>query len=78
VLLKNALEQFGPWRGETLNIDRNWLVNTLGEKISSVNWKDASTDIERFLNPIEQKTLNLWSEKFFMNKLKKLDELLKQ
>lgn len=77
VLLKNALEQYGPWQGEFLNIDRDWLVNALSEKISSINWKDAADDVERFLNPIEQKTLSLWSEKFYMNKLNKLNELLK-
>ena len=77
-LLKNALEQFGPWQGETLNLDRDWLGNALGEKISSINWKDAAADVERFLNPIEQKSLSLWSEKFYMSKLNKLNELLKK
>lgn len=76
-LLKNALEQYGPWEGESLNLDREWLVNTLGEKISSINWKDAAADVERFLNPTEQKSLSLWSERFYINKLKKLDESLK-
>lgn len=76
-LLKNALEQYGPWQGQTLNVDREWLVNALGEKISSINWKDAAVDVERFLNPVEQRTLSLWSERFYINKLKKLDDLLK-
>ena len=78
VLLKNALEQYGPWQGQTINVDRDWLINALGEKISSINWKDAAADVERFLNPVEQKTLNLWSEKFYMSKLNKLDKLLTQ
>jgi len=76
-LLKNALEQYGPWQGQSLDVNREWLVNALGEKISAINWKDAAEDVERFLNPVEQKSLSLWSEKFYMNKLKKLDELLK-
>lgn len=73
LLLKNALEQYGPWQGQTLDIDRGWLVRALGEKISSINWKDAATDVERFLKPVEQKSLSLWSEKFIMSKLHKLD-----
>lgn len=76
-LLNNALEQYGPWKGESLNVDREWLVNVLGEKISSVNWKDAAEDVERFLKPVEQKSLKLWSEKLYMSKLNKLDDLLK-
>ena len=76
-LLNNALEQYGPWKDESLNVDREWLVNNLSEKISSVDWKDAAADVERFLKPMEQKSLKLWSEKFYMSKLNKLDELLK-
>ena len=72
VLLKNALEQFGPWQGEVLNPDREWLVKTLGEKIASIDWKQASEDVERFLKPLEQKSLSLWNERFFNSKLEKL------
>lgn len=75
-LLKNALEQYGPWQGESLTVDREWLVKVLGEKISSTDWAKAAADVERFLKPVEQKSLKLWSEKFYMSKLNKLDELL--
>jgi len=74
LLLKNALIQYGPWQGETLEIDEGWLVQALGKKISSVEWRDAVADVERFLKPVEQKSLSLWSERFFMAKLKKLCE----
>jgi predicted nucleotidyltransferase component of viral defense system len=77
-LLKNALEQYGPWKDQVLKVDREWLVKALGEKISSINWKEAAEDVERFLSPLEQKTLSLWSENFYMHKLNKLDELLKK
>lgn len=77
-LLKNALVQFGPWKGKSLNVNREWLVKALGEKIASIDWKKAALDVERFLKPVEQKSLTLWSEKFYINKLKKLDELLKR
>ena len=75
-LLKNALKQYGPWKDQDLKVDREWLVKTLGEKISAIDWKDAAADVERFLKPIEQKSLKLWSETFYMSKLNKLDELL--
>ena len=72
LLLQNALIQFGPWAGQELNIDQDWLVDVLGEKISSIDWKEAASDVERFLKPVEQKSLSLWSERFFMSKLKNL------
>lgn len=77
-LLKNALEQYGPWQGESINVDSEWLVKSLGEKITSINWQDAAADVERFIKPVEQKSLKLWSEIFYMSKLNKLDELLKK
>lgn len=72
VLLKNALIQHGPWKDQALNIDEGWLVNVLGEKISSIDWKAAADDVERFMKPIERRSLSLWSEQFFTSKLKKL------
>ena len=72
VLLKNALEQFGPWQGEEVKPDREWMAKTLGEKIASIDWKQAADDVERFLKPLEQKSLSLWSERFFNSKLEKL------
>ncbi len=75
-LLKNALIQFGPWKGQGLNVDREWLVCALGEKITSIDWKDAASDVERFLKPVEQKSLSLWSVGFYMSKLVRLDKLL--
>jgi len=77
-LLKNALEQYGPWQGESINVDSEWLVKSLGEKITSINWQDAAADVERFIKPVEQKSLKLWSERFYMSKLNKLDELLQK
>ncbi|MCK5647908.1 MAG: nucleotidyl transferase AbiEii/AbiGii toxin family protein [Gammaproteobacteria bacterium] len=72
LLLQNALIQYGAWEGQALNIDQDWLVGVLGEKISSIDWQAAANDVERFLKPVEQKSLSLWSERFFMNKLKNL------
>lgn len=72
LLLQNALVQYGPWEGQELDADQDWLVNALAEKISSVEWKDAASDVERFLKPVEQKSLSLWSERFFMSKLGRL------
>jgi len=72
LLLQNALIQYGPWKDQDLNIDEVWLVNVLDEKINSIDWKAATDDVERFMKPVERKSLSLWNERFFMSKLKKL------
>lgn len=75
-LLKNALFQYGPWRDQDLTVDHEWLIKVLGDKIASINWLAAAADVERFLKPIEQKSLKLWNERFYLSKLDKLDKLL--
>ncbi len=75
-LLKNALIQYGPWQGQDVNVDRTWLVDALREKMTAINWREAAEDVARFLKPIEQKSLQLWSERFYLYKLGQLNELL--
>jgi predicted nucleotidyltransferase component of viral defense system len=71
-LLQNAIDQYGSWQGQGLVIDQAWLLNALSEKINAIDWKEAADDVKRFLKPVEQKSLSLWSERFFMNKLERL------
>lgn len=75
LLLQNALIQYGPWKGQKINVDEKWLFTELGKKIASIKWQDAAEDVKRFLKPVEQKSLSLWSERLFMSKLKKLQQL---
>ena len=71
--LRHALLQFGPWQGQQdLEVDMGWLKTVLQEKIESIDWRDAAGDVERFLKPAEQKSLALWSGRFFSEKLSKL------
>ncbi len=72
LLLQNALVQYGPYKDQDLEVDYDWLANALGEKISSIGWESAAADVVRFLKPVEQKSLQLWGEKFFLAKLKRL------
>lgn len=74
VLLENALFQYGPWQNQKLNIDNSWLMSVLEEKIASIDWNEAIADVERFIKVAEQKSLELWSQRFFMSKLEKLNE----
>jgi hypothetical protein len=71
--LREALIQKGPWQGQTeLVVDPAWVQNQLAAKIGTIAWLDAVADVERFLRPTELKATELWSEGFFLAKLRKL------
>jgi len=76
ILLENALYQYGPYKDQKLNVNQEWLISKLREKIASINWQDAADDVERFLKPVEQKSLSLWGERFYEHKLKALESML--
>lgn len=72
-LLRTALIQAGPWPGdESTTVDMPWLQQALGDAIRKIDWKAAAEDVRRFLRPAEAKSLELWSERFFMTKLDRL------
>jgi len=71
--LQNALMQFGPWQEQAdLRVDMPWLKTVLQQRIDSIDWKAAAADVERFLNPTELQGLQLWSLRFFSQKLSQL------
>ena len=71
--LSAALFQFGPWKDHDLeNVDAAWLKRELEEKIQTIDWDEAKNDVRRFMRPDELKSLDLWSQRFFSAKLKKL------
>lgn len=72
LLLQAALIQYGPWQGQALIIDVQWVKNELMTKISAINWKEAVADVERFMNKTEKDSLKLWSDRFFSQKAKSL------
>ncbi len=71
-LLQAALIQFGPWKEEDLNINEEWVKQELLKKISTINWAEATADVERFMNKTEKDSLELWSEKFFTQKVENI------
>ena len=71
-LLQAALIQDGPWKGQGLNIDEDWVKKELLNKITSINWKEATADVERFMNKTEKDSLKLWNDRFFSQKAEDL------
>jgi len=68
--LKNALYQYGPWQGDNeIVVDLEWLKGVLNTAIEGIDWQEATADVERFLSAIEQKSLSLWSERFFKKRV---------
>ena len=49
-----------------------WLEDTLRNTIATIDWKAAADDVRRFLHPAEAKSLELWSDRFFLAKLEKM------
>jgi predicted nucleotidyltransferase component of viral defense system len=68
-LLRNALEQKGPWAGETLSVDPDWVVGKLKNRINEIDWGVVRRDVQRFLPLREQKILKLWDRDFFLHHL---------
>jgi hypothetical protein len=72
-LLQSALRQAGPWAADqTITIDMTWLADALAATIAKIDWKAAADDVRRFLRPAELKSLDLWSERFFLAKVEKM------
>lgn len=70
--LQAALFQYGPWKVQPLNVTSSWVMNTLNEKIATIDWLKATEDVERFLSTAEKQSLKLWSGKFFKSKVDQL------
>lgn len=74
--LQAALYQYGPWAGQSITVDRDWLHNAMLEKVAAVDWREAAADVERFLSMAEKQSLKLWGERFFRNKIENLIQRL--
>jgi len=71
-LLSSSLRQTGPWRGPRIATDNAWCVKHLREKIEAMDWEQARRDVQRFVKSIEQPSLDLWSDEFFLGQCEKL------
>ena len=71
-LLTNALKQMGPWQGEEILVDSEWLKSTLLTKIDAINWNATRNDVMRFVGGHRQDALLLWSKEFFHHKVNQI------
>jgi predicted nucleotidyltransferase component of viral defense system len=70
--LKNALYQQGPWQGQDIILNNDWLTSAFTKKIKSISWAEAVSDVARFLPLKEQEGLQNWSKDLFLYHLPNL------
>lgn len=70
--LTSAIYQLGPWQGQSITVDKAWLLNEMEGKINSMNWKQAAAGVRPFVRAAEQPSLNLWTKELFLSQLDKL------
>ncbi|HVY52966.1 MAG TPA: nucleotidyl transferase AbiEii/AbiGii toxin family protein [Gammaproteobacteria bacterium] len=75
-LLKNAINQAGPWKNNNISVDKAWFLQELKNKIISMDWEDAKKDVARFLRPRELAALEVWSSAFFISRVDILEKYL--
>ena len=76
--LSNAIYQIGPWAGEGVLVDKEWILDRLTEKMKSVDWLEASREVMHFLRGRELASLEVWGEAFFRSRIEKLGGYLKE
>jgi len=67
--LASALKQQGPWHGQELQVDKEWCLKTLRDRICSLAWQQARDDIKRFIQQKELVSIELWSKELFLDRL---------
>lgn len=70
--LASALNQQGPWKYQSLDVNLKWCIAELEKQIKSINWKTTAEDVRRFVRASEQPSLDLWSKELFLAQLEKL------
>src|SRR5258706_12712282 len=71
-LLRSALAQYGPWKGQQLDLANARLPSALRDQIATIDWNAAAEDVRRFLDAAQQQSLRLWSAEFFAAKVDRL------
>jgi predicted nucleotidyltransferase component of viral defense system len=73
-LLSAALDQQGPWTGQSPQSDNAWCVKHLRTIINENDWIRARHDVQRFLKPNELPSLEFWTREYFLQQCSKLGE----
>ncbi len=72
VFLSSALMQLGPWKGDTLRCDTEWVGRELSKKIKQIDWGAIVADVRDFVPISEHRSLELWSSELFLAQVLKI------
>ncbi len=70
--LSAALNQAGPWVGQSIKVDTQWYQTQLAERIRKLDWKAAREDVRAFLPDNEKESLRYWGPDLFLDALNRL------
>jgi predicted nucleotidyltransferase component of viral defense system len=73
-LLSAALAQTGPWTGTVQDVDRDWCLAALRDRILSIDWTKARDDVRAFVRAGDLPSLDVWGSEFFMAQCRKLPD----
>lgn len=76
-LLQNALDQTKAFADRDAEVNAEWLRGALIAKIQSLDWAEAIRDVEPFLNVMERRSLAVWGEPLFTERVQQLSDQLK-
>jgi predicted nucleotidyltransferase component of viral defense system len=65
-LLRNALVQQGPWKGQNISIDQSWYLEKMADTIKTIDWKKAKEDVVRFIPVKASSQLAHWNADLFL------------
>ena len=72
-LLENALKQYGPYKAQSINLTKEWLIAALKMKVQSMNWRNVANDVKKFLPRNLLHTADTWDAALFLALIDKLD-----
>jgi len=75
-LLSRALDQKGPWKGKQVQAAKDWYLEEMEHRIKTIDMEEAKNDVKRFIKPRELPSIEIWSTAFFLDRLRKLSEVL--
>ncbi|MDE3055500.1 MAG: nucleotidyl transferase AbiEii/AbiGii toxin family protein [Verrucomicrobiota bacterium] len=78
LLLKNALQQAGPYQNQVPPYRNNWLRAEFEKKIASLDWQRTRRDVEAFLYSEDRKFVENWNSQLFQSQIKKMNAVLFQ
>lgn len=74
--LTAAIDQMGPWKGQGIQVGRDWCLKTLAERIREIDWEKAKADVRNFVRPKEIPSIEIWSKEFFLDRVERLGTFL--